>query len=49
MLKKTLLAVTAASLLLSSVTANAANYKIDKEGQHAFIQFRIQHLGYSWL
>lgn len=49
MFKKTLLAMTGASLLLSSMTANAADYKIDKEGQHAFIQFRIQHLGYSWL
>ena len=27
----------------------AADYKIDKEGQHAFVNFRIQHLGYSWL
>ncbi|MBD8116745.1 YceI family protein [Pantoea agglomerans] len=49
MFKKTLLAMTGASLLLGSVTASAADYKIDKEGQHAFIQFRIQHLGYSWL
>lgn len=49
MFKKTLLAMSAASLLLGSMTANAADYKIDKEGQHAFIQFRIQHLGYSWL
>ncbi|WP_337009497.1 YceI family protein [Pantoea sp. AS142] len=48
-MKKTLLAMTGASLLLGSLTANAADYKIDKEGQHAFIQFRIQHLGYSWL
>lgn len=29
--------------------AVAAEYKIDKEGQHAFVNFRIQHLGYSWL
>lgn len=49
MFKKTLLAVTATGLLLGSLTANAADYKIDKEGQHAFVQFRIQHLGYSWL
>lgn len=49
MFKKTLLAITSAGLLLSSLTANAADYKIDKEGQHAFVQFRIQHLGYSWL
>lgn len=49
MFKKTLLAMTGASLLLGSLTASAADYQIDKEGQHAFIQFRIQHLGYSWL
>ncbi|WP_016607199.1 YceI family protein, partial [Yersinia pestis] len=30
-------------------SAVAADYKIDKEGQHAFIEFRIKHLGYSWL
>ena len=27
----------------------AADYVIDTKGAHAFIQFRIQHLGYSWL
>lgn len=36
-------------LLLASGPLMAAEYKIDTEGQHAFIQFRIQHLGYSWL
>ncbi len=49
MLKKTLLTLSAASLLGTSLLANAADYKFDKEGQHAFVQFRIQHLGYSWL
>lgn len=49
MLKKTLLAVAAAGLLSASLTASAADYTFDKEGQHAFVQFRIQHLGYSWL
>lgn len=49
MLKKSLLALTTAALLASSATASAADYKIDKQGQHAFVQFRIQHLGYSWL
>lgn len=24
-------------------------YAIDKKGQHAFIQFKIKHLGYSWM
>jgi len=27
----------------------AADYVIDTEKAHAFIQFRIKHLGYSWL
>lgn len=39
-----------ALLLLSvSVFANAAEYVIDTKGMHAFIQFRVKHLGYSWL
>ncbi|MEE8428025.1 MAG: YceI family protein [Gammaproteobacteria bacterium] len=29
--------------------AQAADYVIDTKGAHAFIQFRIKHLGYSWL
>ncbi|ERK07023.1 MAG: YceI family protein [Pantoea sp.] len=49
MLKKTLLMLSGAGLLAASLTANAADYKFDKQGQHAFVQFRIQHLGYSWL
>ena len=36
-------------LLVSGPLMAAEKYKIDTEGQHAFIQFRIQHLGYSWL
>lgn len=49
MLKKTLLGLTAFSLLASASSALAAEYKLDKEGQHAFVQFRIKHLGYSWI
>ncbi|MDI6955649.1 MULTISPECIES: YceI family protein [unclassified Pantoea] len=48
-MKKTILALSAAGLLSTGFMANAAEYKFDKEGQHAFVQFRIQHLGYSWL
>ncbi|PWC24616.1 MULTISPECIES: YceI family protein [Brenneria] len=48
-MKKTLLGLTAFSLLASAGSALAADYKFDKEGQHAFIQFRINHLGYSWI
>lgn len=37
------LAITAPTL------AQGADYVIDTKGAHAFIQFRIKHLGYSWL
>ncbi len=36
-------------LLGASVSAQAADYIFDKKGAHQFIQFRVQHLGYSWL
>ncbi|MCE0488518.1 YceI family protein [Pantoea sp. Mb-10] len=49
MLKKTLIALSVMGMMSTTYTAQAAEYKIDKEGQHAFVQFRIQHLGYSWL
>ncbi|KZY28265.1 MULTISPECIES: YceI family protein [unclassified Oleiphilus] len=29
--------------------ANAADYAIDVKGAHAFVSFKIKHLGYSWL
>ncbi|EHK1802103.1 hypothetical protein KCJ70_001204 [Salmonella enterica] len=45
-MKKNLLGFTLASLLFTTGSAVAAEYKIDKEGQHAFVNFRIQHLGY---
>lgn len=35
--------------LIGVAQANAAEYMIDKKGMHASIQFKIQHLGYSWL
>lgn len=35
--------------LLGSAALQADDYKIDSEGMHASINFRIQHLGYSWL
>lgn len=47
MLKKTTLA---AALLLGLVPlAQAADYVIDSDDHHAFIQFRISHLGYSYI
>lgn len=53
-LVKTVTTTLASSLLTlgmlgASVTAQAAEYAFDKKGAHQFIQFRVQHLGYSWL
>ncbi|WP_154222980.1 YceI family protein [Marinicella rhabdoformis] len=36
-------------LALSTGIAQADIYNIDTKGAHAFVQFKIQHLGYSWL
>lgn len=46
---KTLLSLTAALLISLSGNLHATEYKIDTSGAHAFIQFKIKHLGYSWL
>src|SRR5690606_7984137 len=48
MLKKTLAALALGSALIGG-QALAADYAIDKQGQHAFVNFKISHLGYSWL
>ncbi|KAA3641201.1 MAG: YceI family protein [Proteobacteria bacterium] len=39
------------ALLLFVLTplVQAADYNVDIEGQHAFVQFKINHLGFSWL
>lgn len=34
---------------LAAASANAADYVIDDKGAHASINFKIKHLGYSWL
>ncbi len=44
--------LTAALVLMTAVFVaplQAAQYDIDVKGAHAFIQFKIKHLGYSWL
>jgi len=43
------IALLLAAIVLPVAQANAADYAIDIKGQHAFIQFKIKHLGYSWL
>ncbi len=49
-MKKTLLTTTLLSaLFLLSTTTQAAEYVIDSKGAHASVNFKIQHLGYSWL
>lgn len=54
-ISKNILTKTFASTLLTvgllgaTFNAQAADYAIDKKGMHASVQFRVQHLGYSWL
>jgi len=47
MILKTLIAATL--LFITSMPVQAEQYDIDIKGQHAFIQFKVKHLGYSWL
>jgi len=48
-MKKLLASAALALATVFSVQANAADYQIDVDGAHAFVQFKIKHLGYSWL
>ena len=48
MLKKTLAALAIGSALLSA-NVMAADYVVDTTGQHAFVNFKISHLGYSFI
>ena len=48
MLKKSLLSLALGGALLAG-NVMAADYTIDKEGQHAFVDFKISHLGYSYI
>lgn len=49
MLKKSLLALSVASIGLVSLPSLAADYAIDIKGAHASINFAVKHLGYSVL
>ncbi|WP_447528563.1 MULTISPECIES: YceI family protein [unclassified Vreelandella] len=50
MFKKSLLASAVAAVALVPLSqAQAADYTIDTEGQHAFVQFKISHLGMSYI
>lgn len=49
-MKKLLPLLLAGGLLAGNVShLNAAEYVVDTKGAHAFINFKIKHLGYSWL
>ena len=43
------MAVCGLALGVATVSAQAADYVIDTKGAHASVQFKIKHLGYSWL
>ncbi len=48
-LKNSLLGLCLSGLLGSFSAVHAADYLIDTKDAHAFIQFKISHLGYSWV
>ena len=47
MTARTLAAILAAVIAFSATAAQAAEYRIDPA--HSFVQFRISHLGFSWM
>ena len=49
-MKKLLLtSALSAAMFMTATHDNAADYVIDTKGAHAFVNFKIKHLGYSWL
>ncbi len=46
---KHLLTALIITLTFAQPAQAAEDYDIDIKGQHAFIQFKVKHLGYSWL
>ena len=48
-MKKQILGGMIAASLMVPALAGAADYVIDAKGAHASVNFKIKHLGYSWL
>ncbi len=48
-MKNLIKAAALSAAVLSATSVQAADYIIDTDGAHAFVQFKIKHLGYSWL
>jgi polyisoprenoid-binding protein YceI len=46
-IKTIIKSIAATALLTTAMSASAANYNIDPE--HSFVQFKVKHLGVSWL
>ncbi len=49
LIQKTLISASLATALIATGSLFADDYAIDKKGAHASIQFKISHLGYSWM
>lgn len=49
MKNKILFTTIIAPILFLNSNVKAAEYEIDTDGAHAFVNFKISHLGYSWL
>jgi polyisoprenoid-binding protein YceI len=48
-MKRTTLALGLLTAMAVTTSAHAADYVIDTKGAHASVNFRIKHLGFSWL
>ncbi|MCG9739443.1 YceI family protein [Shewanella insulae] len=48
-MKKTLATALISASLMLPMGANAADYVIDTQGAHASVQFKVSHLGYSFV
>ncbi|OZG70599.1 hypothetical protein BTA51_24850 [Hahella sp. CCB-MM4] len=48
-MKKLLMAAVFTGTSLVNTLAFAEDYKFDTQGQHAFIQFKVSHLGFSYI
>ncbi len=48
-MKRTIKSLFCAGIIAFTAPGMAANYQIDVKGAHASIEFKIKHLGYSWL
>ncbi|TEW54950.1 YceI family protein [Psychromonas sp. RZ22] len=48
-MKKILIASVIGATMMIPMTANAADYTIDTRGAHASVNFKVSHLGYSFI